>query len=68
MPKLNPKLEQIQRLRDYMMSSDPEWVEIKQLAERKNAWFTQEFIQDAITAITANYLDPSKLESYAVRR
>lgn len=65
MPKLNPKLEQIQRLRDYMMSSDPEWVEIKQLAERKNAWFTQEFIQDAITAITANYLDPSKLESYA---
>lgn len=65
MPSLKPKLEQLQRLRDYMMSSDPEWVEIQQIAERKNPWFTQEFMQEAIAAITTNYLDPSKLESYA---
>lgn len=65
MPSLKPKLEQLQRLRDYMLSSDPEWVEIQQIAERKNAWFTQEFIQDALAAITAKYLDPAKLETFA---
>lgn len=55
------------RLGEYMLSNDPEWLDIKQRASVENAWFIPPFIDQQVTGIAHNYLDPEKLQPFAVR-
>ncbi len=53
------------RLGEYLKSNDDEWLEVKSLAEAKNPWFTQEFIDLAAANIADKYLDANSLKQWA---
>lgn len=54
----------ISQLKEYILGETEEWVNAKTMAEQKNPWFAQEFIQKSISAIANVYLHPNKLEDW----
>ena len=50
------KIEVLSELGDYMRSSNPDWVEIKERAHRENNWFIPPFIELAVNNITNQFL------------
>lgn len=53
------------KLGDYMQGTSPEWLEVRQLAERQNGWFTQEFINYSISQISTQFLQETILREFA---
>ncbi|MET0636263.1 MAG: acyl-CoA reductase [Chitinophagaceae bacterium] len=62
--KLQERITLLARLGDYMVSTAPEWSEAKELAQRQNGWFIQEFIELACSNIAHQYLNRDLLESW----
>lgn len=58
-------IELLDRLGKYLISDDPKWMDVKITAERNNAWFTQNFINEALHAIATEYLNAEKLASFS---
>ncbi|MCU7693115.1 acyl-CoA reductase [Haoranjiania flava] len=58
------------KLGEYMVSDHEDWLNVRMLAERKNPWFTQEFINLSVNNIVTAFLQPHLLkawtDSYAV--
>lgn len=64
---LNDKIHLLLQLKKYILSESEEWEQIQESAERKNGWFTREFIRKSIEAIAENYLDESALSLFSER-
>ena len=64
---LNDKIHLLLQLKKYILSDSDEWEEIQDSAERKNGWFTREFILKSIQAIADNYLDENALQLFSER-
>lgn len=64
---LNDKIHLLLQLKKYILSDSEEWEEIQDSAERKNGWFTREFIMKSIQAIADNYLDENALQLFSER-
>lgn len=62
---LRERIELAGRLRSYMQSEEPDWMEAQQRAFERNPWFIPEFIRSSVDHICDAYLDPEKLESWA---
>ena len=64
---LNDKIHLLLQLKKYILSDSEEWEQIQDSAERKNGWFTREFILKSIQAIAENYLDENALQLFSER-
>lgn len=62
---ISDRINLLLRLRDYLSSQNEEWKEVCQLAERRNAWFTQKFISSAVNSICEAYLDENELIAFS---
>ncbi|MBS1743777.1 MAG: acyl-CoA reductase [Bacteroidetes bacterium] len=51
-------------LGNYLKTNDPEWQEIKEIAYRKNNWFSPPFIDIAVKNITDLFLDKTLLQQW----
>ena len=58
---LQMRIDLMSILGEYILSSDPEWIEIKDRASLLNPWFTQEFIDLSVKNIADKFLDKQKL-------
>ena len=58
---LQERIELIGELRDYLSRNDAEWQKVKEEAQQKNAWFSAEFIDIAVTNILNNFLQKEHL-------
>ncbi|MBX2888270.1 MAG: acyl-CoA reductase [Ferruginibacter sp.] len=61
---LQQRLSLMVKLGEYMQSSETGWVDKKHLAEIKNSWFIQPFIDLASANISKEYLSLSKLNNW----
>jgi len=52
------------RLGKYMLSDDPQWIDIKHRASVENAWFIPEFIGKQVQGIANNYLNQRALAQF----
>ncbi len=53
----------LQRLREYLLSDSPEWLEVKERASVTNRWFTPEFIDLAVGNIANSFLTEEALSA-----
>lgn len=61
---LQERIALMVRLGKYFSDSSEEWQNVVALAERQNGWFTQEFIELAVSNITREFLQQDKLEQW----
>ena len=54
-------------LKSYLIGDAPAWMETKIKAEQKNPWFTQDFINRSISAITEDFLSQNRLEDWLAK-
>jgi hypothetical protein len=59
------RIQHLLSLKEYLQSSDPQWLQVIELAERSNGWFTEAFIQHRIKAICKEYLNEDQLIAFA---
>lgn len=64
MLNLTQRLDSLRLLREYMLSDDGVWMKIKEVAEHQNAWFTNEFINEAVQNIAKYYLNEESLSKW----
>lgn len=64
---LQERINLMVHLGEYLQSDDDILKEIKCKAEIQNAWFTQEFIEMAITNIANEFLNRPKLEAWTAK-
>ncbi|RYZ56406.1 MAG: acyl-CoA reductase [Sphingobacteriales bacterium] len=64
MPSIEKRLELLEKLGNYMDSSEEEWLEYKERAVHANAWFTPGHIDMAVAAITENFLKGDLLRQW----
>jgi hypothetical protein len=62
--KLQNRIELLLMLRNYLLENNTEWQDIKYKASIHNGWFTPEFIDLAVTNITAHFLEKDKLNKW----
>ena len=62
---ISERINLLLQLGDYLKSQNDEWKQVCELAERRNAWFTQEFIAAAVESICSSYLNQDELISFA---
>ncbi|MBK7559445.1 MAG: acyl-CoA reductase [Chitinophagaceae bacterium] len=62
---LQKRIEILLRLRDYLLTNDQEWQQIKLKSSFHNGWFTIEFIDLAVSNICSEFLQREKLETWA---
>src|ERR1043165_8064845 len=62
---LQQRINLLQELGKYLSTGSSGWEAAAALAERENGWFTQEFIDLAITHIRDHFLAADKLEAFA---
>ena len=55
------------RLGNYFRDNNEEWQNVVALADRQNGWFTNEFIQLAVTNITNEFLQEDKLNTWIAK-
>ena len=65
--ELQERIDLLVRLKAYLESNDPVWLEIKKKAEIHNPWFTQEFIDIAVNQICEAFLDRNLLENWVAQ-
>lgn len=61
MLNLKQRLHLLNRLKQYMLGNDEEWISAKQEAAQQNAWFIDEFINNAVQSITRHFLSEDDL-------
>ena len=61
---LETRLQLLQRLREYILSTDENWERVKQQAFDENAWFVPQFINFQINHIGQEYLSASALNAW----
>jgi hypothetical protein len=59
------RIELLLRLKSYLESEDQHLASIKEIAERKNGWFTLDFINQSIYSICNHYLNEYELIAFA---
>src|SRR5689334_14941143 len=62
---LQQRINLLKELGKYLSANGSEWQQATEKAERENGWFTQEFIQLAVSNITEQYLHAGRLEAFA---
>jgi hypothetical protein len=62
---LAKRIANLQFLKTYIESNHDDWKLAKELAERANGWFTQQFIEHACEQISQVFLDEEKLNLFA---
>jgi hypothetical protein len=62
---LKERIKLLVTLGDYLLSNDEKWQEIKDNAERENAWFTKVFIDKAIKNVAEQFLAEDLLKEWA---
>lgn len=62
---ISERINLLIRLGDYLKSKNEEWKQVCELAERRNAWFNQEFISAAVDSICESYLQEDELIVFA---
>lgn len=62
---IKQRIDSLLLLGDYLKRNTAEWQAIKQTAERKNGWFTQDFIDCSVRNICQQYLEENALRAYA---
>jgi hypothetical protein len=55
------------QLREYMLGDTADWANAKTMAEQKNPWFTQEFIEKSVFAIANSFLHIQQLEEWSAK-
>lgn len=65
MSLLAERIELMVQLGNYLRSDSEDWALAKENAFRQNGWFTLDYIEHAVNAITEQFLDKSKLEAWA---
>lgn len=60
----NQKLALLQKLQHYILKNNSEWKAVKKQASIANVWFTQDFIDQAINNICAEFLQEEKLRNW----
>lgn len=61
MLNLKQRLRLLNRLKQYMQGNDEEWARARQAAAQQNAWFTDEFINNAVQSIARHLLGEDDL-------
>jgi len=64
---LDQRINLLTELGNYCASSDPAWKNARQRAHASNGWFIPEFVNLAIRGIATQYLDKTKLQSWAAK-
>lgn len=59
---ITERINILQKLKTYLLSNNDEWQQVKQEAQYKNAWFTQEFINTSIQNICTYFLEEKELQ------
>ncbi|MEO6070544.1 MAG: acyl-CoA reductase [Chitinophagaceae bacterium] len=62
---LQHRLDLLVRLGHYMSEQSEEWLQAKETAFHKNNWFLPAFIDQAVSVIVSNYLQPKNLNEVA---
>jgi hypothetical protein len=62
---LPQRISLLTRLGEYLLANDPAWQETKLRAEQQNGWFTEDFIDHAVTHIACHWLNRTVLEQWA---
>lgn len=62
--KLQERLEILIQLGKYISAHGSEWQEAKQRAEQKNNWFSQQFVELAVSTIAQQFLQKENLEQW----
>jgi hypothetical protein len=62
---LQKRIEILQRLREYLLTNNEEWQQVKTKASFQNGWFTESFIDLAVQNICSRFLQKEKLEQWA---
>jgi len=62
---IQKRIEILLRLNEYILKNDVTWQSVKEKAERQNAWFTNEFIELAVSSISQYYLEKEALIEFA---
>ena len=61
---LQERVKMLVKLGTYMLGSEAEWINIKERAERENAWFTREFVEISIENIANSFLKDNLLQEW----
>ena len=61
------RMEVAEKLGNYILSADEQWIAAKDRAARENPWFAPEFIELSLKNIADNYLQPSALSIFVSR-
>ena len=64
---LEQRINLLAELGNYCASTDPAWINAQDQAHAANGWFTPEFVGLAIRGIATQYLDKTKLRSWAAK-
>ena len=64
---LQHRIDLLSELGRYILSEDENWAAAKELASRKNGWFTPEFIDRAVGQVAHAFLDKDKLQDWAAK-
>jgi hypothetical protein len=59
------RIKLLERLGEYMRSDAEAWDNCRYRAENVNSWFTREFIDRSVSAITDQFLNAEKLQRFA---
>ncbi len=65
--QLEQRLEVLFQLRNYLLSNDESWENVKNQAYLKNNWFIPEFIETSVQNIAHYYLEEQSLRSWISR-
>lgn len=65
---LQERIILLRKLGEYFEANTADWVAARENAERQNGWFTQAFIEQAVSVISNNYLQQQQLETFAAAR
>lgn len=58
------RIELMARLGSYMLSDDPAWILVREMASQRNPWFTPEFVTLAVRQIGTRYLQAAALNNW----
>lgn len=61
---IEERINILDKLKNYLLSTDENWINVKQEAQYANAWFIPEFIELSIQNICTAFLDKKKLANW----
>ena len=61
---IEERINILDKLKNYLLSTDEKWMNVKQEAQYQNAWFIPEFINLSVQNICSAFLDEKKLKDW----